>query len=252
MQKAGPLASHHAGRGAALAKQGGQRLSAAQGGTVDPHQPSLDATAHQFQLMNTGGEGGFSGARLSQKQDRSVRSGGNQVQPFGHGLHLGVGGVHPAQQQGGMVPRGRLEPTLQSVVAGKIKVDDIQRALCRRAITRRAGLHQPRRDVAAFRQKKPADLRHMRAGGQVDMIALAILVKPVIGGKVVKLAVDLLEIPRVGHVDPDQAHLGFGRGLGDVSRSFTAGLEDRRARQEREGVRAENSRSTGKSGCAQS
>ena len=109
-----------------------------------------------------------------------------------------------------MVAGGGFETALERVVAGKIKVDHIE--LCRTIVFAawRAGLDQPRRNVAAFGQQEPANLRHMRAGGQVDVVGFTLFVEAVAGGEVVELAVDLLEIPRVLEVHPHQSHLGRG------------------------------------------
>jgi len=96
-QEAGPFAANGPGRGTALAEERGRGALAAQGGAVGLHQPPLDAAAEQLQFVDIGGEGGFACAGLTQKQDRRVRSRGNQIQPFGQRLHRGAGGLDAAQ-----------------------------------------------------------------------------------------------------------------------------------------------------------
>ena len=165
--------------------------------------------------MQAGGKGGFPGSRFPHQEDRRIGAARNQVKPFDQRLQLFRPGFDAAQQQGRMVAPGGLEPALEGVVAREVKVDDVQRALQVTAFARRTGLDKTRGHMAAFGQQEPADLRHMGAGGQVDVIALAILVEAVAGGKVVELAVDLLEVPGVLHVDVDETHLGFGRNATD-------------------------------------
>lgn len=67
------------------------------------------------------------GARLPQQQDRRIRGRGDQFKPLGKRQHRGAGSFDTARQQSRMLTRGRLEPALQGVVAGQIKVDHIQR-----------------------------------------------------------------------------------------------------------------------------
>ncbi|MEZ5720776.1 MAG: hypothetical protein R3D59_03260 [Paracoccaceae bacterium] len=73
--------------------------------------------------------------------------------------------------------RELVEALLQGVVAGEVEVDHVERG---RGIVaaRRAGLDETRGHVPALGQQEPADLGDMGAGGEMDVVALAIFVEP--------------------------------------------------------------------------
>ncbi len=112
----------------------------------------------------------------------------------------------------------RLEAHGDAVIARQIDVDDAVAARrWRRILFRRHELHDLSRDVARLDQEEPADLRHMRAGGDVDVIVLGVRIEGIGGGEVVHRAIDLLEIPGVFQLHRVEAHLGLGRDAGDVA-----------------------------------
>ena len=51
--------------------------------------------------------------------------------------------------------------------------------------------------MAGFREQKQADLRDVRAGGDMDEVFLALEMEFVAAGKVRKRPIDLLEIPGI-------------------------------------------------------
>ena len=105
----------------------------------------------------------------------------------------------------------------EPVVAREIEVD--QDHLARRAhllLSGRRGLQQHARNLARLDQQKHADLRHVRAGGDVHPVLLVLQIERVTACPVVQRAIHLAKVPRVLHVGLHQAHLRLWRHVGDV------------------------------------
>ncbi len=77
----------------------------------------------------------------------------------------------------------------------------------------RRKLQQPRRDEARLGEQEPADLRDMRAGGDVDEIVLLLGIEGIGAGEIPQLRINLAEIPGVAHADQMPPDLGCRRNL---------------------------------------
>jgi hypothetical protein len=82
------------------------------------------------------------------------------------------------------------EPGGDSIVLGRVQIDDPEGAWIRACAGRRAGLQQPSRNVAGLGQQKEADLRHVRAGRDVNEVVFPLRVEPVRTCEVMEAAVD--------------------------------------------------------------
>ena len=118
-----------------------------------------------------------------------------------------IPGLNPTFQQVTVFLRDQIEPMLQRIVTPQIQINDIE---LRRLIfmKRRPGLQQQGRDMAAFGQKEPANLCDMRPSGQMDVIPLTIFIETIATGKVKKLGLGLLKIPRITEIKPVEYHFG--------------------------------------------
>jgi len=78
-------------------------------------------------------------------------------------------------------------------------------------------LQQTARQVMRFRQQKETDLRHVRAGGDVDEVILSLGVEGIVARKAEERFVNLLEVPWIAEFDWVQNDLGFRRNRVDVA-----------------------------------
>jgi hypothetical protein len=62
-------------------------------------------------------------------------------------------------------------------------------------------LQQSSGEVAGFSEEEKADLRDVRAGGDVDQVILAFRVELAVASKLVECRVDFFEIPRIAKID---------------------------------------------------
>ena len=99
------------------------------------------------------------------------------------------------------------EALRQRVVLRKVQVDDAKLAHRIGLASAGRGLHQSGRESASFRQQEQADLCHVCAGGDVDVIVLALGIECVFRRQIVKRCEDLLEVPRIALRTPCESHL---------------------------------------------
>lgn len=181
-----------------------------QSGAVYMDQTPLYPAALQFQFMDALRQRGLAHASFPHQQDRFIRTGHDLLQPFYYVMEGGISGRDTATQHVGMLTRRRLEAALQCIVAGEIKINDVNRAVGCSLSLWWATLQQAGGDVTAFRQQKPADLGDMRACCQVDVIVLPILVKAVGFRKIIQISVNFLKIPWIFQFHVHQPNLGPG------------------------------------------
>ena len=71
-------------------------------------------------------------------------------------------------------------------------------------------------EVAGLGEEEEANLRHMRAGGDVNQVLLLLRIEGIRPGKIVERAIHRFEVPRLVEFHPAEDDLGFGRHTADV------------------------------------
>ena len=81
------------------------------------------------------------------------------------------------------------------------------------ALRSRSGEHwiRPPGQPAGFGEQEKANLRNVRAGGDVDQVVFRIVVERVGASEVEERLIDVLEVPWVAEIDLVKTHLGLGR-----------------------------------------
>ena len=161
---------------------------------------------------------GLAGTGGADQQQGCARAAGDLFDALDHRVEGDV-----ARRDAGLEERHRVlslapEALRDPVVAREVEVDDrvtpdtVGDVL---APWRRC-LQQARRQVACLGEQKPADLRDMAAGGDVDQVVLVLGIERVGTREIVQRRIHLLEVPGVAQRHLDVAHLGFRRHRRDV------------------------------------
>ena len=72
--------------------------------------------------------------------------------------------------------------------------------------------------MPAFGEQEPADLRDVRAGGDVDVVVLIVRFERVAAQEIVQRRIDAIEIPGIGQVGAVPPQRGPGRNLREIVR----------------------------------
>ncbi|MCY1227524.1 hypothetical protein D9M72_397940 [compost metagenome] len=198
-------------------EQRGGRTVAAQRGAVHLDERPRHLVARLLQLEHAARQERLARARRPHQQDRRARAHGHALDLVDERVEARIARGDAALQKGDRVALVGVEAARDRVVARQVEVD--QRDLAGVALAllaRRRGLGQHARHHARFRQQEHADLRHVRARGDVRPVLLALGLEGVGARPVVQARVDLAEVPRVFEVEGHEVDRGLGRHGGDV------------------------------------
>ena len=213
---------HRAGKRAFfVAKEGRRRAVAAQGGTVHIDKDAAHLVPRFFQLVNPPCQHGFARAGRAGEQDRGGRVERDLLDFGNHAVKRHVARGDAAFQVAHRVVAHRSEAGGERVVAGEVQVDDFVSAdVAARhlpfLVFRRRGLQQDAGDLPRFDEEKEADLRDVRAGGDVYPVFFFFGVKGIACRPVVQAGIDFAEIPGVGEFHLHEIDGGMRRAVADV------------------------------------
>ena len=183
-----------------MAEERARRLVAAQRGAVDVDERPLEQAFRLPQLVDAPRELRLSRSRGPGEKDRVARTHRDALHRLDEGVERRIARLDAALERRDVVAPLRREPPRERVVARKLQVDHaVGSARALRA--RGRGLHEPPRQVVRLVEEDEADLRDVRAGGDVDVPVALLAVEPPRERVVVELAVDFAEIPRVVELD---------------------------------------------------
>lgn len=217
-QQAGAV-GRRAGEGAlAVPEQGGGRAIATQRGAVHFHELALHLVAGFLEFEHAPGQVRFAGARGAREQDGRLRSHGHAFDFVDEGVEARIARGDTALEEFPCIRLGLAEALGQRVVAGEIQVDQrIAAGVAALLLAGRGGLQQYAGNEARLHHQEHADLRYVRAGGDVRPVLLPCGVEAIAAHPVVEGGVHLAEVPRVRHVHGHEVHGGLRRDAGDVA-----------------------------------
>ena len=218
-QEAGAVAACAGVRALDVPEQRAHRAVAAQRGAVHFDEPSGQLMLEFLQLEHALGELTLAGAGRPHQQHRCLGARGHGLDLLDHAVECGIARGDAALEQVAIFQPLLLEALRDQVVARQIQIDDREAAdLAGRLFSRRRCLQQPAGEMPALGEQEPADLRHVRTGGDVDVVILIIRLERVAAQEIVERRVDALEIPGVGQEGVVAAQRGFGRDLREIVR----------------------------------
>ena len=216
-QQTGALACGSGESAFFVAKQGRSRPITAQGGAVDIDKIAADLVPGFFQLKNSPRQHRLASAGGPSQQQRRFAAHCHSFQLGNQRVKAGVAGGDAAFEKSYCIGVRYLQPGVDAVVAGQVEVNAfIAASACALSASGRRGLQQHAGNKPCLDQQKQANLRHMRAGGDVYPIVFLLGVKRVAACPVVKRAIHLAKIPRIGKVHHHPRDIGGGRELQKV------------------------------------
>ena len=204
-----------------VAKEGRRRAVAAQGGTVHIDKDAAHLVSRFFQFKNPPRQHRFARAGRAGEQDRGGRVERDLLDFGNHAVKRYVARGDAAFQVAHGVVAHCGKAGGECVVAGEVKVDDFVSAdvaACHLPflVAWRRGLQQDAGDLPRFDEEKEADLRDVRAGGDVYPVFFFFGVKGIACRPVVQAGIDFAEIPGVGKLHLHQIDGGVRRAVADV------------------------------------
>ena len=191
-----------------VAEQGGHGGVAPQRGAVHLDKGPADLMPGLLQLEDPPGEARLARAGRAHQQHRGAGANGHPLQVLDEPVEIRVPSGDARFQEGKALLHFPAKARGDLVVARQVQVDD--RPLPHRGgPARRGGLHQLRREVARLGQQEEADLRYVRAGGDMHQVFLPLRLEGVAARELVQRAIHFLEIPGILKLDRRQAHLRF-------------------------------------------
>ena len=196
------VVGHGAGEGALLVAEE-RRLGrlAGKGRAVDVDEGALDLARLALEQVDLLCKLALSGACRAGEEYRVGGADGDPLDGFDEAVEGLVLRVDALLEEGEVVLPFDLEALGELVVAREVEVDDAADAA---GVARMAdmpllgrGLHKLRLKVVRLGEQEEADLLHVRAGRDVDVVVRSLLVEAGLFGVVVELLVNLLEVPRV-------------------------------------------------------
>ena len=158
-----------------MPEQGRHGAVAAQRGAIDLDERSFRLVARLLEFEDAPRELRFAGAGRPRQQQRRLRADGDLLDAIDHAVEGGIARGDAGFQELRRLDRLGLEARGDAVVARQIEIDDrVAAGLAALPAPRRRELQQPARDHARLGQQEPADLRDVRAGGDVDEIVLVV------------------------------------------------------------------------------
>ena len=179
-----------------MAEKRTHRLISAQGRAVDVHKAPLELAVHLLEFIDPPGQLRLAGAGRPGQQDRLGRTDRHTLDGFDQAVEPGIPRGDAGFQEIQIIVPFDGKALRQQVIAGEVEIDDRERA-ARAVPPGRLRLNELSRQMMRLIQQEQADLRHMRAGGDVDIIIVLLGGKVFLPAEVVKLRVNLTEIPRV-------------------------------------------------------
>ncbi len=203
-----------------VSEKGGLREVAAERRAVDGHEVALDLAGLLLEQVDLLGELALARAGGTGEQDGVGGAYGHAFDRLDEPVEVGVARGDALLEEGEVLLALGLEALGEHVVAREIEVDHVDHAL---GVVRvadvsllRRGLHDLRVEVVRLDEQEEADLLHVRAGGDVDVVGSLLLVEAGRLGVVVELGVHLLEVPGVLQLNVVQHDLRLGGDASDV------------------------------------
>jgi hypothetical protein len=198
-----------------MPEQGRHRLVSAERRAVDLHHRPREQPALPLQLVDPTREPGLAGAGRSAEQQRGLGAEGDPLDLVDQLVECWVTRVDARFQEGrGLRLDGRV-PAGDRRVAVELEVDDRPMADLL-ASARRRGLKQSTGKEARFGEQEQADLRDVRAGGDVHQQLVVLCAVGERTRRIVQGGVHLLEVPGVVDLERHHHDLGLGRQTPDV------------------------------------